>query len=179
MHIPFVRRAWPAILVLALSGGACAGQPATPAAATPAVNLAASPTSTGRPTAPPPSVSVPGVPPEASLAVEGGDPVVGQLGSYTWQGGGSDSPWLPGTPIKAAVGEPMTVTIGAGVTVDTWTVSRVVAGTSDGTGAIGLGSGTDVVSFPAPESGSWSVQVAVRFTDDLGSAAYYWGLTVP
>ena len=31
-------------------------------------------------------------PPAASLSVEGGDPVVGQLGSFTWNGGGSDGP---------------------------------------------------------------------------------------
>ena len=34
-------------------------------------------------------------PPAASIAVEGGDPVTGQLGTFTWGDGGSDSPWLP------------------------------------------------------------------------------------
>ena len=42
-------------------------------------------------------------PPVASIGVEGGDPVVGQLGTYAWAGGGSSSPWLPGAPIAVGV----------------------------------------------------------------------------
>ena len=49
-------------------------------------------------------------PPAASLAVEGGDPVTGQLGTFTWGDGGSDSPWLPGAPIAVGTGEQLTVT---------------------------------------------------------------------
>ena len=56
-------------------------------------------------------------PPAASLAVEGGDPVVGQLGSFTWGDGGSDSPWLPGAPIPVGAGERLTVAIADGVGV--------------------------------------------------------------
>jgi hypothetical protein len=106
--------------------------------------------------------------------VEGGDPVVGQLGSYTWADGGSDSPWLPGTPISAGAGEPLTVTIGDGVAIAGWTARRVPAGATNGTGAVGLGAGGTPVTFAAPGRGTWSVQVAVVFAADLGSAAYYW-----
>ena len=48
-------------------------------------------------------------PPVASLAAEGGDPVAGSLGSFTWGDGGSDSPWLAGAPITAGSGEQFTV----------------------------------------------------------------------
>lgn len=115
-------------------------------------------------------------PPTGSLAAEGGDPVAGQLGSYTWLDGGSDSPWLPGTPISVGAREPLTVTISDGVPVADWSARRVPAGTTTGTGAVSLGSGGPPVAFEAPGPGTWSVQVTVRFAGDLGSATYYWQL---
>jgi hypothetical protein len=117
-------------------------------------------------------------PPAASLAVEGGDPVVGQLGSFTWADGGSDSPWLPGTPVTVAAGEPVTVTLADDVAVADWSARRVPAGTTDGAGAVALGGGPAPVTFAAPGPGSWSVLVDVTFADGLGAAAYYWQLTV-
>src|SRR6266576_2728071 len=69
----------------------------TPGTGTPAPTVAASadPAPTGGAGQ---SVAA-GQPPSAALAADGGDPVVGQLGTYTWLDGGSDSPWLPGTTI--------------------------------------------------------------------------------
>ncbi len=52
------------------------------------------------------------------------------------------------------------------------------AGTTNGTGAVGLGAGGPPATFAVPGRGRWSVQVAVRFADGLGSATYYWELTV-
>jgi hypothetical protein len=52
------------------------------------------------------------------------------------------------------------------------------AGTTDATGADALEGGGPPVAFAAPEPGTWSVQVNVRFGGDLGSAAYYWELAV-
>ena len=112
------------------------------------------------------------------LAVEGGDPVTGQLGTFTWGDGGSDSPWLPGAPIAVGTGEQLTVTIGDGVGVATWSARRVPAGTTDGSGAVGLGTDGPPIAFGAPETGSWSVQVTVDFDGGLGSASYYWLVTV-
>ncbi len=120
-----------------------------------------------------------GQPPPATLAAEGGDAVVGQLGSYTWLGGGSDSPWLPGAPISVGAAEPLTVAIGGGVAVTDWSVRRASAGATDGSGAVSLGAGGGPpVTFVAPAPGNWSAQVVVRFGNDLGSATYYWQLTV-
>jgi hypothetical protein len=72
----------------------------------------------------------------------------------------------------------LTVTIAGGVGVADWSARRVTAGTSDGSGAVGLGQAAGPpVAFAAPAAGSWSVQVSVRFANDLGSATYYWRLT--
>ncbi len=144
----------------------------SPAAASPA---AASPGSRRRRPHPPAAAAEP---PAATLAVEGGDPVTGQLGTFTWGDGGSDSPWLPGAPITVGTGEQLTVTIGDRVGVATWSARRVPAGTTDGSGAVGLGTDGPPITFGAPEIGSWSVQVTVDFDGGLGSASYYWLVTV-
>jgi len=143
------------------------------------IGSTAAPTESARataiPVASPPSTQ----PPTASLAAEGGDPVAGQLGSYTWLDGGSDSPWLPGAPLSVGAGEPLTVTLGDAVAVADWSARQVPAGTTNGTGAAGLGGGGPPIAFAAPGTGIWSVQVTVRFGADLGSATYYWRLAVP
>lgn len=114
-------------------------------------------------------------PPAASLAVDGGDPVEGQLGSFTWQNSGSDAPWLDGSPIHVGAGEQLTLTVADPLAVTNWTASRVAPGNRDGIGAIGMGEGSgEPVAFDAPPHGSWSVSVNVWFSDNRGSAAYYW-----
>jgi hypothetical protein len=144
------------------------GMSAAPTAAAPTVTAVATAVAS-RPAAQPPS---------AVLAVEGGDPVAGQLGSYTWLDGGSDSPWLPGTPLSVGAREPVTVTIGDGVAVTEWSARRVPAGTANGSGAVSLGAGGPPVTFAAPGPGTWSVRVTVRFASDIGEASYYWRLAV-
>ena len=128
----------------------------------------------------PPSVE-PGVsePPAAWIAVEGGDPVVGELGSFSWNNSGSSSPGLDGTPIHVGAGEPVTMTLASPVDIDRWQVSRVLPGNRDGVGAISMAEGTgQPVSFAAPSTGVWSVEVQVSFAGNLGSAAYYWRMAV-
>lgn len=161
-------------LMLGCSGRSPAGGSASSSAA-PATAPAS--VDTG-PTAGAPATSPAAEPPRATLAAEGGDPVVGQLGSFTWGDGGSDSPWLPGTPITVGAGEPLTVALRDGVAIGGWTARRVPAGTTDGAGAIGLGGGPVRATFAAPPPGSWSVQVDVTFADNLGTAVYYWLVTV-
>jgi hypothetical protein len=176
-------RSLPAILSLALMASACtAGGPTGPPGA--AASSSVAPTaivSTAPPlvaTSAPSSSTLSAEPPAAALSVEGGDPVTGQLGSFTWGDGGSDSPWLPGSPAVVGTGERVIVTVGGGVGISEWTAKRVPAGTTDGSGAIGLGGGDAAIGFPAPGPGKWSVQVAVWFAGNLGSATYYWQLTV-
>lgn len=181
-----VRRPWPAILSVVLFATACAtGTPSAAPTGTAAVSsgsagpsaTAAPPASTPTQTAPPPTGPLLDEPPPAALAAEGGDSVDGELGSFTWADGGSDSPWLPGSPITVGSGERLTVSI-VGVGVSGWSASRVPSGTENGFRAVPLGSGAAAISFTAPEPGSWSVQVTVQFAGGLGSATYYWQLTV-
>ncbi|HEY8818189.1 MAG TPA: hypothetical protein VIM25_05155 [Candidatus Limnocylindrales bacterium] len=111
------------------------------------------------------------------MAVEGGDPVTAQLGSFTWNGGGSDSPWLPGSPITIGAGERMSVSFTTDPGVASWTARRAPTGTLDG-GAVGLAQGASPITFSSPPAGTWSVQLAVLFSNGRGSAAYYWQVTV-
>jgi hypothetical protein len=118
-------------------------------------------------------------PPAARLAVEGGEPVTGQLGSFTWENGGSDAPWLDGTPIHVGAGERLALTFSEPISVSNWTASRVPPGNRDGFGAIGMGEAVAApIAFDAPPRGSWSVNVDVTFSDNRGSGAYYWLVTV-
>ncbi len=118
-------------------------------------------------------------PPAASIAVEGGDPVVGQLGSFVWENGGSDAPWLPGSRIHVGSGERLMMTLAQPVALANWTASRVPSVGLDASGAVALGEGTGgPVTFVAPPPGTWSVHVSVWFADNLGSAAYFWLMAV-
>lgn len=142
--------------------GAAAVATASP---TPAVSSTA--------TSPDPAIAEP---PAARLSVDGGDQVVGELGSFTWQGSGSDSPWLDGNPIHIGSGETLTLTLDGAVVIERWTASRVAAATLDDTAAVGLGEGArgEPAVFPGPPPGTWSVVVNVWFVDNQGSAAWYW-----
>jgi hypothetical protein len=180
------------LLVALLSCACSSGTPGASGAGTPAGSPSdTAAVSSDAPTAPAASPSEPRAgsttslspssaePPPASLAAEGGDPVTGELGSFTWGQGGSDSPWLPGTRLTVGRAEPLTVSIAGGVGVADWSARRVPGGTTDGSGAVALGSGTTgPITFPAPGPGSWSVQVTVGFAGDIGSASYYWQLAV-
>ena len=147
--------------------------PAPSLGPSPTASVAASPVTPATPVTP-----VTAEPPPASLAAEGGDPVTGTLGSFTWNNGGSDSPWVPGARIRVGAGERLTVTVAGTVGVAEWTARRVPAGATDGTNAVGLGDGTGTITFQAPPPGTWSAQITVRFADGLGSATYYWRLDV-
>jgi hypothetical protein len=131
---------------------------------------------TAEPTSPAPPTPEPPMPepPAASLQVEGGDPVIGALGAFTWMNGGSAAPWLPGRPIHVGRGEQLTFALAESVAIASWTVSRS-PGAAVGTDIVGMADGTgEPLTFDAPPTGSWSVAVEVRFEDNLGSAAYFW-----
>jgi hypothetical protein len=118
-------------------------------------------------------------PPAASIAVEGGDPVAGELGSFSWAGSGSDSPWLEGNPFHMGTGEQLTMTLAGAVPVATWTAARVPPVGLDAVPAVGLGEGSgSPVAFAGTPRGTWSVRVSVWFAEDLGSATYYWLIDV-
>ncbi len=172
------RRSASVLLMLVVILGACGG--GTPAGSDPAAATAGS---TADPTPVPtvvvtPEPTVADQPPAAWIAVDGGDAASGQLGSYTWNESGSDGPWLPGTPIAVGAGETLMVTFDRPVRISAWTARRVPAGSTDGSGAVGVGSGGSSIAFGLPEPGDWSVEVTVTFADGLGSASWYWHITV-
>jgi len=177
-----VRRQTIAMLAIALLAGACAG--ASPSGSAGPSVVASAPASDGpaTPSAAPSASTTASLsttePPAASLAVEGGDPVTGQLGTFTWGDGGSDSPWLPGSPIAVGTGERLTVSIAGPIGVATWSAKRIPEGAVGGSEATGLGTGGPPIAFDAPEAGSWSVQVTVDYDGGIGSATYYWLMTV-
>ena len=125
----------------------------------------------------PSSAPAVGDPPVASLRVEGGDPVTGQLGTYSWAGGGSSSPWLPGAPIAVASGERMTVSVLPVVVITDWTARLAPAADADGAQAVVIGSGTGLPVMDVPGPGAWTLAVTVRF-GEFGSATYAWRLDV-
>ena len=157
--------------------------PGTPTAApsespAPSVVAASVPSIEPAPTAQP-SIEPSPEPPAASIAVEGGDPVVGDLGTYTWDNSGSSSPGLDGTPIHVGAGEPVTFSLATEVGIVGWQVSRVLPSNHDRVGAVSMGEGTiPPIRFRAPPAGTWSVEVSVLFARNLGSAAYFWRMEV-
>ena len=137
----------------------------------------ASPATTG----PAPSAAGRDAPPDATLAAEGGDPVTGQLGSYTWFGSGSDAPWLPGSPIAVGAGESLHVAFLPPGDAGSWTARYAAADAVDAGGPVGarpLGEGTGEPVFAAPGTGRWTVEVTITFPAGIGTATYFWELTV-
>ena len=137
------------------------------AAASPGIRIEPSPSIAGR-----------DAPPDAALSVEGGDPVTGQLGTYVWLDSGSDSPWLPGTPLTVGAGEPLTVTLVPDGDVRSWVARYTPAAAQDPAGAVPLGDGTGKPTFAAPETGTWTLEVFVEFEAGAGHASYFWRLEV-
>ena len=169
------------LLIAALVATAC-GERATTAPPTPdlpSMSALSEVPRTAPPSEPaPPSAALLGSPPMARLAVEGGDPVEGQLGTYTWAGGGSDAPWLPGAPIVAASGEPMAIAFEPAIGIAGWR-ARIVPAAADGpAGARLLAEGTGTPRFEAPEPGAWTLEVQVTFAAGMGAASYAWALSV-
>jgi len=117
-------------------------------------------------------------PPQAIIAVEGGDPVDGQVGSYVWRETGSDAPWLPGAPLAAGAGESLRVGLVPPAAIGAWRARYVPAGRHDATGAIALGDGVGPPMFPVPPIGLWTVEVQVDLRTSRGSASYYWQVDV-
>ena len=117
-------------------------------------------------------------PPDASLVAEGGEPVVGQLGTYLWGDGGSDSPWLPGAPMRVGGGEPLSVTLRPAAGLARWVVRAVPAAADGPAGAIRLATGSGPPRFVPPGAGSWTIELAVEFAGGRGSASYFWRLDV-
>lgn len=171
-----------ALGVVVLAGMALACSPVVSpgggSAAPPGSGSAASPPRSAASGGPSPTVPGRDAPPDALLAAEGGDPVVGQLGTYVWLETGSDSPWLPGAPLAVGIGEPLTVTLVPDGAIRAWAARYVPAAAGGPDGATTLGEGAGSPRFDAPGPGAWTVEVLVEFTPGVGDARYFWRLEV-
>lgn len=171
-----VRRTEPVVIAslvaLVLGGAACSSGAPIP---TPSPSETTGPTATAADTAPPIETAQA---PVATLAVEGGDPVVGQLGTFAFGGSGSESPWLRGAPIRVGQGERLAVSLEPAVSVAAWTSRYVPSSATGPDGAVGLGQGAGMPSFDPPPVGSWTVEVRVIFAAGQGDALYFWAVAV-
>ena len=164
----------------AISDAVLSAAPAEPSATVlPSIEPSIEPSVGGPPSDSPVAEPPMAEPPAASIIVEGGDPVVGQLGTFTWENSGSDAPWLDGSPIHVGAGEQLTLTLARPVDIGEWRVSRVTPGNRNGIGAVGMDEGSrGPVKFQAPPPGRWSVEVHVSFAGDRGTALYFWLIAV-
>ena len=120
-----------------------------------------------------------GQPPVARLTGLGdGSEPAGSLGSYTWDGSGSDAPWVVGSGASAVNRGALLRVVVQGAPPSSWTaawalVSGVVAGTPTD-----AGSGDGPVAVTAPTTaGDWTLRVTASFGPGR-SATYFWHLAV-
>jgi hypothetical protein len=117
------------------------------------------------------------MPPQAALAAEGGDPVVGQLGTYTWGDAGSDSPWLPGEPITVGAGEPLLVALDPSLEPTTWTALLAPPDAAGPDEAESFRDGSGLPAFSAPPAGRYTLALEIT-VEGQGTAHYAWLLDV-
>jgi len=184
-----------AMAFLACSVILVAGCAATPPGASPSLatqgTATAGPATAGQPaeTKPPASAAGPTAdptavpesrPPAAMLAVDGGPAVPGVEGSYTWDGFGSDAPWIV-PPVAAAVTGPgpYLVTLDPALPVATWEASwaKVTSGTPATPGEGSSGTGSDITVAPPSVAGAWGLQVHASFGAGR-NAVWYWRVRV-
>lgn len=170
------------LVTLVVAGCSPGGLPSTSPSTSPSTATSFSPSATSVPpaTSNPSERPDPQVPPTATLTAADGIPIAGALGSYTWDGAGSDSPWLV-PPKDQAVhrGGPYALAFDPATEAERWRASWAPvrsgtagdpAGTAEGVGA--------PAAVPGPgRPGIWSLQVDVRFAGG-GHAAWYWRVVI-
>ncbi|HEY6569840.1 MAG TPA: hypothetical protein VIZ22_06095 [Candidatus Limnocylindrales bacterium] len=181
---------WLALGALVVVVAACSGPAGSPSAAsgTPAPASAEVPATPAAPASEAPSASAeatadPGgssEPPAALLIGTDAGPVAGDLGTFSWDGLVSDSPWIvQRSGNAAAAGARLRVRFDDSMDQTRWTarwapIRRGEAGTPR---AAGSGDeGRILIEAPA-EAGSWSLQLEARFGDGR-RAAWYWRVAV-
>jgi hypothetical protein len=103
--------------------------------------------------------------------------VAGALGGYTFRGTGSDSPWLPGTPIAVpATGGAAQILLDPPVGIATWLARRAPPGDKTGAAATTIASGSGPIAFSL-DGRPGTLVVLVEFADNQGSAAWFWQLS--
>lgn len=177
-------------IAIALCGAIAAGC-GSPVIKSPTETLTpvdSSPTSAGLPSPPPTQTGAPSeaasrpplddLPPDAAVLVAGADPLLGQLGGYTWGNGGSDAPWLQGTRGAVPPDRPLQFGLSRDVAIDAWSVAYAAAGLPSPERLIPLDPTGAPLEVVPPPAGRWTVVLRVRFGQGLGDAAWYWTLIV-
>ncbi len=159
--------------------------PVTPPASIEAT-AAPAPSLTRPPSAPPdpsgvvPTAATPAGFPRAVLVGGTDAEVPATLGSYTWDGTASDTPWLPAGALPTSeveAGAALGVRVD-GAVVDAWAVDAAPAADPGGVDLAAVGEGTGpAISFPAPTAGDVVILVHATFVDG-GDAAWYWHIVV-
>lgn len=165
----------PAVVLAALAlvmVAACVGPAASPVAI-PSPTTVPSPAVVVSPS----SNSAEPQPPSALLSIAARPAVAGALGGYTFRGTGSDSPWLPGTPIAVpATGGAAQILLDPPVEIATWRARRAPPGDKTGVTATTTASGSGPVAFSL-DGRAGTLVVLVEFADNQGSAAWYWQMS--
>ncbi len=166
------------------SGGASAGNHVTrSAAATSSSSMPTASPTAERPspsaTSGPTSSSMP-APPAALLAGAAGEPVAGDLGTFSWDGLVSDAPWIVGSARDSATaGAALAVRFDPTLAVFSWRARwATVAKGQPGTPVAGGSGGDPAINLAAPgDAGTWSLQLSVTFSPER-SATWYWQIRV-
>jgi hypothetical protein len=154
--------------------GPAASSPASTLIAGPPSSAARASPSSAAQASPPSAVEVsPAQPPVARLTVAPAPGTAGALGSYTWLGSGSDSPWLPGAPVSLPRGRTAAVTFEPPVPVVSWRARRATAA-GDAPGLVAQG-GAGSIEFVVPDSAT-TIELAVDY-GPAGSVTWYWAVT--
>lgn len=165
------------VLALAIALGGCAtaapGSPASPSG-DPTVDASVDAAGSA-----PPSAPAQDGPPPVTLALAGGTSVVGDLGSFTWDGLVSDSGWIIGhAAIRTTADTPIVGSTDRRPPIATWRarVAPIRDGAAGTPMLLSRGAGSRI-SFGAPGTGRWSLELQVDY-GLAGQAAWYWQLDV-
>lgn len=170
--------ALPAVALVTVVVAGCgpgSGSAAQPVTADPAATATA--TGTASPAG---TVVVAGRPPAALLLTGPETPgVPGAEGSYTWDGFGSDAPWIVQSEAVALGAGPWRVALDPPLQVERWTARW--APVANGVAAdpeAGASGGGQVIDLPSPGSpGTWSLQLEAGFGAGR-QAVWYWTVDV-
>jgi hypothetical protein len=187
--------AWLTALLFVLAG--CANGTSTPAASVPPVTAGSAASSsdappdvstepTGSPvdasatpaaaTQPPRSLE----PPDALLVGAPGGAASGALGTFSWDGLVSDSPWIvPKTRVAVGPGDGLRIRFDPGPGQSSWTArwARIRDGEATRPSASGSGDDRRVVVEAPSDAGDWSLQLEARFAGG-DRATWYWRVSV-
>ena len=161
------------------AGSASAPAQSSSEPASSAVSSTPSATASSTPSTEPAATDGP-APPDAVLLGTGSGPAMGALGTFSWDGLVSDSPWIvPRRGVDAAPGTPLRVRFASGPAQVDWTArwARIRGGEARTPRAAGSGDGGRIRVDAPVEAGDWSLQLEARFPGG-GRAAWYWRVVV-